>query len=446
MEPFALRSRRVLTPGGPRPGVVFVRAGRIVEISDAAPAGTPVEDLGDLVLMPGLVDSHVHINEPGRAEWEGFETATAAAALGGVTSLVDMPLNCLPVTTTADALDAKATAAAGRLRVGCGFWGGVVPGNVAQLPAMVEAGAMGFKAFLCHSGIDEFPASERPVLLEAMRALGALDVPLLVHAELEHDLGELQDRDPRDYLAWLHARPRSFEDGAIAMVIDLVRETGCRVHVVHLSSGSALPMLRQARADGLPITVETCPHYLCLTAEEVPRGATEFKCAPPIRPAANRELLWRGLLDGVIDVVVSDHSPCVPGLKLPERGDFVEAWGGIASLQLGLAAVWTEASRRGIPLGRVARWMSAAPAELLGLGDRGRLGPGAVADLVAWDPEGEVVVDGAALAHRHATTPYAGRRLRGRVHHTWLGGRAVVRSGSLVQTAPTGTALLRERA
>jgi allantoinase len=393
--------------------------------------------------MPALVDSHVHINEPGRTEWEGFQTATAAAALGGVTVLGDMPLNCLPVTTTAAALEAKRTASQGLLSVDVALWGGIVPGNVTQLAPMVEAGASGFKAFLCHSGIDEFPDSPRPVLREAMRELSLLGVPLLVHAELEHDLPDPPlEAAPHEYLSWLHARPRSFEDAAVAMMIELVRETGCRVHVVHLSSGSALPMLRTARADGLPITVETCPHYLCLTAEEVPDRATQFKCAPPIREAANRDLLWQGLADGVIDMVVSDHSPCIPGLKLPERGDFLEAWGGIASLQLGLANVWTEARRRGFGIPHLARWMSASPAALLGLADRGRLEVGARADLVAWDPEGTFVVDGEALAHRHAITPYAGRELVGRVVGTWLGGVPLTRDGGMI-AGTLGTILAR---
>ncbi len=416
----ALRSDRVLTPDGLRPATVVL--GDRIELRDHPDP----EDLGDLVLMPALVDSHVHINEPGRTEWEGFTTATQAAALGGVAALCDMPLNCLPVTTTASALDAKVQASEGLLAVSVGFWGGVVPGNLRELAPMVEAGARGFKAFLCHSGIDDFPESDRAVLREAMRELKRLGSRLLVHAELEHELPDPPDpEDPTTYLAWLHARPRSFEDGAIAMVIELMRETGCPVHVVHLSSGTALPMIAAAKRDGLPLTVETCPHYLCLTSEEVPDRATEFKCAPPVREAANRELLWGGLRDGVIDCVVSDHSPCVPGLKLPERGDFLEAWGGIASLQLGLPAVWTEASRRGFGIEDVARWMSAGPARLLGLGPR--------AGLVAWDPEATFVVDGAALAHRHPITPYAGRTLKGVVDSTWLAGDAIVRGGRVVR-------------
>jgi allantoinase len=299
---------------------------------------------------------------------------------------------------------------------------------------MVERGAVGFKAFLCHSGIDDFPASGRDVLREAMRILRDLGVPLLVHAELEDPAAvpplEIDpDLDPaalrRLYTTYLHSRPKAWEDAAIAMMIELLRETGCPVHVVHLSSATALPLIRAAKRDGLPLTVETCPHYLCLVAEEVPDGATEYKCAPPVREAANRSALWAGLRDGTIDFVVSDHSPCTPGLKLPDRGDFLDAWGGIASLQLGLANVWTEARRRGFGIADLVRWMSAGPAAFLGLKDRGGIRPGGRADLVAWSPDAEHTVDAAALHHRHKVTPYHGRRVAGRVERTWLAGRVI---------------------
>ncbi len=332
-----------------------------------------VLDVGELVVSPGIVDCHVHINEPGRTDWEGFTTATRAAAAGGVTTLVDMPLNCLPVTTTRAALETKLAATAGQLCVDVGFWGGVIPGNARDLAGLARAGALGCKAFLVHSGIDEFPNATEADLRQAMPVLRALGLPLLAHAEL--DLGGVTPEvaragDPRAYRAYLASRPPAWEDQAIRLLVALCRETGCAVHVVHLSSASSLPTLRAAKAEGLPITVETCPHYLCLEAETIPDGATHFKCAPPIREHANREALWGALADGTIDLVISDHSPCTPALKLPERGDFQNAWGGIASLQLGLPAVWTEARRRGHGLHELATWMSARPAALAGLGAR----------------------------------------------------------------------------
>jgi len=418
---FAIRSTRVLVDGQLRPATVVVREGRIEAISDLAPTGIPLQDVGDRVLMSGLVDTHVHINEPGRTEWEGFETATRAAAAGGITTVVDMPLNCIPVTTTAAALEIKKRAAAPRLWVDCGFWGGVVPGNAGELEQMVADGICGFKAFLCHSGIDDFPNASEADLRKAMPILARAGVPLLVHAEL--DLGApSDDRAPQSYARYLASRPKKWEDEAIALMIRLVRETGCRVHIVHLSSATALPMLAGARAEGLPITVETCPHYLCLTAEEVPDCDTAYKCAPPIREAENRDLLWKGLSDGIIDFVISDHSPCTPHLKLPERGDFIEAWGGIASLQLGLSTVWTEAAKRGFSIPDLHRWMSKAPAAFLGRAEKGRIEPGADADLVAWDPDATWTIAEGDIHHRHKVTPYIGRTVRGRVHATWLRG------------------------
>lgn len=430
-EPLSLYSRHVLGPGGPTPGRVVIDGERIVRFDPADRPAAGDTDLGGLWLMPGIVDTHVHINEPGRTEWEGFVTATTAAALGGVTTLADMPLNSDPVTTSLAALEAKIAAARGKLRVDCALWGGVVPGNTPELKPMVERGIRGFKCFTCHSGIDDFPQVEEKDLLTAMPALRALDRPLLVHAELELPLRAAADGDARDYRTYLHSRPPEWEDAAVAMMIDLCRRTGCRVHIVHLSSAGALPLLKAAKAEGLPITAETCPHYLCLTAEDIPPGATEYKCAPPIREGANRDALWAALDAGIVDFVVTDHSPCIPSLKLPEAGDFMQAWGGIASLQLGLASVATEARRRGFDLGRVSRWMTAGPAALLGW-QHGALAAGERADLVAWDPDERFEVIGEKLAHRHPTTPYAGRTLSGAVHHVWLRGQAIVRDGALV--------------
>lgn len=423
-----IRCQQVVTPEGVRPALVMIDGETIAEVRpfDAAPEGMPVEDAPH-VLMAGLVDTHVHVNEPGRTEWEGFVTATQAAASGGVTTLVDMPLNCIPVTTTRDALKRKLEATDAELHVDVGFWGGVIPGNAEELTKLAKDGALGAKAFLCHSGIDDFPKADEATLREAMPRMKDAAIPLLAHAELELEADPTAAGvDPRKYDAWLGARPAAWEDAAIAMLIALCRETRCPVHVVHLSSASALPMIAAAKSEGLPLTVETCPHYLCLRAEDVPDGATEFKCAPPIREEANRARLWQGLLDGTIDFVVSDHSPCTPHLKVPEKGDFIEAWGGVASLSLGLSSVWTEARARGATITQIAEWLSARPARFAGVSDRkGRVAPGMDADLVAWDPEADREVTADSLRFKHRVSPYLGRTLSGRVERTWLRGRVV---------------------
>lgn len=439
---LALRARRVILPEGERDAVVLVRAGRIhaVVANDAVPQGTPIEDLGELVLMPGLVDSHVHVNEPGRAEWEGFGSATRAAAAGGVTTLVDMPLNSSPVTTTCDALERKREAAHGRGRVDCAFWGGLVPGNAGEIGRLLGAGARGVKAFLVHSGIDDFPAATEADLRAALPVLAEHGKPLLVHAELATQPAEPHG-DPRRYSTWLRSRPPSWEREAVALLLRLCRELRSPIHVVHLSAASAAGLLAEARREGLPLSAETCPHYLALAAEEVEDGRTEFKCAPPVRERANRDALWDALLDGTIGLVVSDHSPCLPELKRAESGDFIAAWGGIASLQLALPVVWTEARRRGVGLERVASWMAEAPARLAGFGaSKGRIAAGCDADLVAFDPEATFEVEAAAIHHRHKLTPYRGRTLRGVVRKTWLRGRPVFEDGSF-EGAPAGALL-----
>jgi allantoinase len=425
MSVTAYRSRRVVLPEGVGEATVVVDGERIAEVVRGNALVPSAIDFGERVLGPGLVDCHVHVNEPGRTEWEGFETATRAAAAGGVTALVDMPLNSLPVTTTAAALEEKKRASAGKCWVDVGFWGGVVPGNRAELAGLSRGGVLGCKAFLVHSGIDEFPNATADDLREAMPVLRDAGLPLLAHAEL--DLGaDLPTADRRAYVRYLASRPPAWEDAAIALLIELCRETRCPVHIVHLSSASSVPALRAAKAEGLPITVETCPHYLCLEAESIPDGATFYKCAPPIRDAKNREALWSGLLTGVIDFVITDHSPCSPSLKLADSGDFEAAWGGIASLQLGLPAVWTEARRRGAGLIELFRWMSAAPAEFAGLSSRkGRIAPGFDADLLVWSPEEEVSVAAEHLFFRHKVSPYLGKKLQGRVHSTLLRGACV---------------------
>jgi allantoinase len=410
-----LKSRRVVLPDGERPAAVAIRDGRI----DAVEAYEALDgrDLGDLVLLPGLVDTHVHVNEPGRTEWEGFATATRAAAAGGVTSIVDMPLNSVPPTVSVEALDAKRRAAAGQVAVDVGFWGGAVPGNAPGLVALHDAGVFGFKCFLVDSGVPEFPPLDAAGL---DLALSSVDALFVVHAE---DPGTVRPAvASRRYADFLASRPPEAESRAVALALDAAERAGAEVHVLHLSSAGALPLLDRARARGVRATAETCPHYLTLLAEDVPDGATEYKCCPPIRDAANQDALWAALAAGTVHCVVSDHSPCTPSLKHPDTGDFAAAWGGIASVQLGLPVVWTEARRRGYPLADVVRWMAQHPAELVGMRRKGRIAVGCDADLVVFAPDEPFVVDPAQLRHRHPVTPYAGRRLFGVVHETWLRG------------------------
>jgi allantoinase len=438
-----VRAQRAVTPAGERPVVVGVADGRVavvVPLGGAEAAGlaaaTTVDLADDEVLLPGLVDAHVHVNEPGRTAWEGFDTATRAAALGGVTTVVDMPLNAVPPTTTAGNLAVKADAARGRVHVDVGFWGGAVPGNVAELEGLVRAGVFGAKCFTAPSGVEEFGHLDAAELALALAELHRLGSVLLVHAEDPAVLDAATGRvaaagaaahgGPRAYARFLATRPSAAEDAAVATVVDAVRATGGRAHVVHLASAGALPLVAAARAEGLPLTAETCPHYLSLDAAAVPDGATEYKCCPPVRDRATQDALWAALADGTIGSVVSDHSPCPPELKLPAEGDFLAAWGGIASVQLALPVVWTAARARGVALADVVGWMAAAPAARLGLGGRkGSLAVGADADLVVLAPEEELVVDPAALAHRHPATPYAGARLRGAVRSTRLRGELV---------------------
>ncbi|MFE5207091.1 allantoinase AllB [Streptomyces sp. NPDC056600] len=443
---LVVRSTRVVTPEGIRPASVRVSVsdGVITEVAghDApVPAGARLEDLGDLAVLPGLVDTHVHVNDPGREHWEGFWTATRAAAAGGVTTLIDMPLNSLPPTTTPRHLEIKREAARGRVHVDVGFWGGAVPANAGGLRPLHEAGVYGFKAFLSPSGVEEFPELDLGRLARAMDEIAAFDGLLVVHAEDPHRLAEAPPCGGPRYADFLASRPRGSEDSAVAQVLALARESGARVHILHLSSSGALPLVAAARAAGTRVTAETCPHYLTLTAEEVPDGAAEFKCCPPIREAANQDLLWQGLADGTVDCVVTDHSPSTADLKTP---DFATAWGGISSLQLSLSAVWTEARRRGHGLDDVVRWMSERTAALAGLDHKGALAAGRDADLVAFDPDASFTVDPAGLQHRNPVTAYAGRTLRGVVRSTWLRGRRIHRDGAF--TEPSGRLLDRRPA
>jgi allantoinase len=436
---LVVRGERVVLPGGIRSASIHIRDGRIVEVGEygTAPAGIPIVDAGGLTVLPGLVDTHVHVNEPGRTDWEGFAHATRAAAAGGVTTIVDMPLNSIPSTTSAAAFDAKLRAAAGQCHVDVGFWGGVVPGNAGALEPLASAGVLGFKCFLSPSGVDEFEHVAEPDLRAALPVLARLRLPLLAHAELPERLRDPDPRtDPRRYQTWLDSRPPASELAALDLLIGLSRETGAAVHVVHLAAADALGSIRAARAAGVPLSVETCPHYLTFAAEDIPDGATAHKCAPPIRSRAHRERLWTALVDGDIDLVATDHSPAPAALKRLEDGDFVRAWGGISSLQIGLAAVWTGAAARGIPLHLVAKWMAQAPAALAGLDDRkGSIAAGRDADFVFWDPDAVVTIDGSALHHRHPITPYDGLELRGRIHRTFLRGEIVFDGGSVTGAA-----------
>lgn len=439
---FAITSRLVVTPAGVEPATIVVDAGKIIEVSSAGRALTGLEvfDFGDAVVAPGVVDAHVHINEPGRTDWEGFATATAAAAAGGVTTLIDMPLNSSPVVIDVAALEAKRTTATGKLYVDVALYGGVVKGSAAAAGDLTAAGVAGVKAFLCDSGLAEFPAATEADLRELAPVLAAQGVPLLVHAELPLAASP-PPRDQRSYTDYLASRPPAWEADAIRMLIDVCRDTNCRVHVVHLANSEALCLIDAAKAQGLPITVETCPHYLHFAAEEIPDGDTRYKCAPPIREQAHREALWQGLREGRIDTVGSDHSPCPPELKQLEMGDFAQAWGGVAGLELTLPVVWTGARERGIEIAEVFRWLSVRPAEIFGLCHRkGRLDPGYDADIVVFDPEASWVVDAQQLRHRHKVTPYDRAPLTGRVLQTFLAGQCVYADGRLIGT-PQGSLL-----
>ena len=442
-----VRAQRVVLSDEIRPRSIHIRAGRIVEVAgydESARDAEIVEVDDESVVMPGLVDTHVHINSPGRTEWEGFRSATSAGAAGGVTTLIDMPLNSIPPTTTLAGLKTKLDQAQDDCFVDVGFWGGVVPGNTEELAPMFAAGVFGFKCFLVPSGVEEFEHVTEADLREAMPELARLDALLIVHAELP---GPIKTSDvsvsASEYQTFLESRPRAAENEAIELMIRLSREFDTRVHIVHLSSADAIPMLRRAQREGVRITAETCPHYLHFAAEEIPEGATEFKCCPPIREASNREKLWKGLADGTIGLIVSDHSPCPGEMKLRGSGDFMKAWGGIASLQLRLAVIWTEAARRGFSLLDMTRWLCANPAGQVSLDSRkGTIAPGSDADLVIWNPDAQFTVSAAALRHRHKISPYDGEPLKGVVQKTFLRGQKIYDDGHVVES-PLGHMLLR---
>jgi allantoinase len=443
MFDLAIQSERVISPNGIMKAVVLIKDGRIVDVVPELPQGDfPLIDVGSKVLMPGVIDPHVHINEPGRTDWEGFDTATKAAIAGGITTLVDMPLNSSPVTTTAKAFDEKIKAAGAgqtgtartvsagvrpettRVHTNCGFWGGIVPGNENEIEPLIEKGVLGFKAFLTHSGIDEFPNVTEGDLRKAMPVIAKQGLPLLVHCEISDTLRQTQG-DKRSYQNYLNSRPKKWEDDAIALMVRLCEEFNCRVHIVHLSSADSIEQIVKAKQKGLPVTVETGQHYLYFNAEDIKYGQTQFKCAPPIREKENNERLWQALKDGIIDFVATDHSPAPPAMKELTSGDFMKAWGGISSIQFALPVLWTAAKKRDCSIDYMARWLCEKPALLPGLKTKGEIAKGYDADLVVWDPEKSFVVTENIIQHKHKITPYLGEELSGVVEQTYLKGEKV---------------------
>ena len=429
----AIKSKRIITPQGERPGIVLIKNGTIIDIVSSLDNADRVEDVGDKVLMPGVVDPHVHINEPGRTEWEGFDTATKAALAGGITSLVDMPLNSSPVTTTVKAFDEKLSAAKGQLHTNCGFWGGIIPGNENEIEPLIEKGVLGFKAFLTHSGIDEFPNVTEDDLRKAMPIIAKYNLPLLVHCELTTNYKLQTTNDNRSYQNYLHSRPRKWEDDAIGLMIRLCEEYNCRVHIVHLSSSNSIEQIAQAKQKGLPLTVETGQHYLYFNAEDIKDGQTQFKCAPPIREKENNDRLWQALKEGIIDFVATDHSPSTPDLKELQSGDFMKAWGGIASLQFALPVLWTAAQKRNCSVSDMAKWLCQNPAKLPGKQNtKGKIEKGYDADLITWDEKRSFRVTESIIQHKHKITPYLNEELYGVVEQTYLSGEKVFDRGKFL--------------
>ncbi|MES2848577.1 MAG: allantoinase AllB [Bacteroidota bacterium] len=429
-------STRVILPGGEREAVVLVDEGIIKEIITALPSSNDLEliELGNKILMPGVIDPHVHINEPGRTEWEGFDSATRSAIAGGLTTLVDMPLNSSPVTTSAKAFDEKLKAAEGKLHTNVGFWGGVVPGNENEIEPLIKKGVLGFKAFLTHSGIDDFPNATEDDLRKVMPIIAKYNLPLLVHCELTDNEQRSTTNDQRSYTNYLNSRPKHWEDDAITMMIRLCEEFNCHTHIVHLSSADSLEQIAKAKQKGLPITVETGQHYLYFNAEDIKDGQTQFKCAPPIREKENNDKLWRALKDGLIDFVATDHSPATPSLKEIESGNFMKAWGGIASIQFALPVLWTAAKKRNCTFSDVVKWLSENPAKLAGLQNKkGKIAAGFDADLIVVDDSATFVVDEACCHHKHKVSPYMGETLYGVVEQTYLSGEKVYDDGKFIE-------------
>ncbi|MEJ6608063.1 MAG: allantoinase AllB [Candidatus Planktophila sp.] len=440
---LVIRSQQVITDIDGRPAAVCVKDGKIVKIagfSDVVQAAQDLTIAGSLI--PGLVDSHVHINEPGRTEWEGFESATKAAAAGGITTVIDMPLNSIPPTVNVESLAIKKAAATGKCSIDVGFWGGSIPGNVTDLEPLLKEGVFGFKCFLLHSGVDEFPASSLDDLSAALEVLAKNDALMIVHAEDSIAIERSTKPSSRSYAEFLASRPKGAENVAIAQLIEEARRNNAKVHVLHLSSGDSLSLIRSAKTDGVKITAETCPHYLALTSEEIVDGATQYKCCPPIREQRNQDELWQGLEAGIIDLIVSDHSPCTQDLKIFDVGDFQRAWGGISSLQLGISIIWTQALARGITLWQLTKWMAEKPAQLAGLAHKGAIAVGMDADFAEFDTEELFRVEPAELFHKNQFTPYQGKILKGKVKQTWLGGELIYKDGVMINS-PQGRFLIR---
>ncbi|MCW3089592.1 MAG: allB [Ferruginibacter sp.] len=432
---LVIHSNRVVLPSGINPAWVTIEAGIIADVSKAMPAAEISQfiEAGDHLLMPGVIDPHVHINEPGRTNWEGFDTATKAAIAGGITTLVDMPLNSSPVTTTAEAFNKKLAAAEGQTHANIGFWGGVIPGNENEIEPLIEKGVLGFKAFLTHSGIDEFPNVTEGDLRKVMPVIAKHGLPLLVHCELTDNL-QRSSGDVKSYRNYLASRPAKWEDDAISLMISLCEEFNCRVHIVHLSSANSIEQIRKAKQQGLPLTVETGQHYLYFNAEDIPDGETQFKCAPPIREKENNTALWQALKSGLIDFVATDHSPATPDLKAVESGDFMKAWGGIASLQFALPVLWTAAKKRNCAFTEVVKWLCENPAKLIGKEvSKGRIEKGYDADLVIFDEAKMFTVTESIIHHKHKITPYLNEQLYGAVDQTYIAGRKVYDKGMFVQ-------------
>ena len=435
MSKTIIKSNRIITPSGIRPGYIIINDGVIEDVVEqlSSVSEVTVTDVGNAVVMAGIIDPHVHINEPGRTDWEGFDTATRAAIAGGITTVVDMPLNSTPVTTTAQALDQKIAATKNQLHTNVGFWGGVVPGNENEIEGLIKCGVLGFKAFLTHSGIDDFANVTEADLVKVMPIIARHGLPLLVHCELTDSINRVNHNN-RSYANYLASRPAFWEDDAIALMIRLCEQFNCRVHIVHVSSASSIIQIEQAKQKGLPLTAETAQHYLYFCAEEIKDGQTQFKCAPPIRNKANNNQLWKALQNGILNFVATDHSPATPDLKEITSGNFLKAWGGIASLQIALPVLWTAAKQRNIGVEHIAKWLSENPAKLIGLEHKkGRIEKGYDADLVIWNPDESFTVTEQMILHKHKITPYLGEQLYGTVHSTYLGGMVVYHANGQLQ-------------